>query len=869
MTVGLVIVSHSAQLARGVAELAGQMAQGKTPIVAAGGAGEQILGTNPDTIVAAMQSLAYADGVLVLLDMGGAILSTEMALEFLDEEQRSRVQLTFAPIVEGAVAAALEASLGHSLAEVKRAAEQTAHTSQLRQLKPLSQEDTEIPTQVAPHEQAMSATTLVAEQPHTLNLPLHNPTGLHARPAGLVVQTVAQFQAKVRLQSHNKEADAASLIAILSLGARNGDTVTFTATGPDAEPVLAALKELVQADFYETTAEERAVSTPVVREKPENVYDPAQAVTTTTTWHAVKTSAGVALGSAFLYTSHITSLKTLEQRSIAPEQVHTELQQLRTALTSTAQELHVLAQQQQTRIGTAEAAIFDAHALMVEDPVLLEDATQHVEQQHLDAASALALAAEAQAALLETLDDSLLAARAVDVRDAVSRVIRKLRPAAFPQQDLSALHTPIILLAADLTPSDTVLLRPEYVLGICTVHGGPTAHAAILARALGIPAIAGLNEALLRTIQPGQELGLDADNGMLYMQVTEEVRSELTKRLAEQRQQQATLKANMKQHQEPLVIDGQQIALFANVGTPGEADAAAQWGAEGIGLLRTEFLLANTLTMPNEEEQRQKYVQVFRAFSGSNIRKPIIVRTLDAGADKPMPALQSVLGPLTEANPALGLRGIRIHLAHHELLETQFRALLLAAADTGVELHIMVPMLSTVEELREVRSIFERVYQEMKQRGTSLPTHVPLGIMVEVPAAVAMAPELATLADFFSIGANDLLQYTLACDRTNTSNPILTSLYNPMQPAVFRLIHQVAQAARQAGKLVAVCGEIASDPRLAPLLVGLGVQELSMTPNALPQIRAVLQGRTMQELTQLAERVLHAETVQEVERYVS
>jgi phosphoenolpyruvate-protein kinase (PTS system EI component) len=262
------------------------------------------------------------------------------------------------------------------------------------------------------------------------------------------------------------------------------------------------------------------------------------------------------------------------------------------------------------------------------------------------------------------------------------------------------------------------------------------------------------------------------------------------------------------------------------------------------------------------------YARVFRAFNGdaSTQRKPLVVRTLDAGADKPMPSLNSILGQVAEANPALGLRGIRIHLAYPHLLEQQISALLLAAADTGTQLRIMFPMITTVEELQLARSIFDRVYEELRNRPVNVPAHVPVGIMVEVPAAAVMARELAELADFFSIGANDLLQYTLACDRTNVN---VSGLYNAMQPAVLRLIHQVAQAGRQAGKPVAVCGEMASDVRLAPILVALGVDELSMTPTALPKVRDAIHRIPIQNLSELAERVLQLKTVAEVEQAIS
>ncbi len=244
----------------------------------------------------------------------------------------------------------------------------------------------------------------------------------------------------------------------------------------------------------------------------------------------------------------------------------------------------------------------------------------------------------------------------------------------------------------------------------------------------------------------------------------------------------------------------------------------------------------------------------------------MVVRTLDAGADKPIPALKDILGQADEANPALGLRGIRIHLAHPQLLEQQISALLLAAADTGTHLRIMFPMITAIEELRIARSIFDDVFERLKNRLVNLPAPVLVGIMVEVPAAAVMAREMAELADFFSIGANDLPQYTLASDRTNAS---VAGLYNAMQPAVLRLIHQIAQAGRQAGKPVAVCGEVASDVRLAPILVGLGVDELSMTPRALPDVRDALQRASTQKLAELAERLLLLKTVAEVDQAIT
>ncbi len=867
MTVGLVIVSHSAQLAAGVVELAGQMTQGKTPIAAAGGAIDDVLGTSADKILAAIQSVDGPDGVLVLLDLGSAIFSAEMALEMLSDEQRQRVRLTYAPLVEGAVAAALEASLGRTLAQVQQVAEKTANSDQLQKLKPLTPAENLPVETVAPPEGISPEETSAIK----VQLTLANPTGLHARPASLFVQTAARYQANVRASGNGKEEiDATSIFGVLSLGLRQGDIITIRASGKDAEAAIEALSELVRVNFYETAPEAEIPASPNVGADLSGtppIYRPDTQLPGGP-WRGIATSAGVAVGPALLYTSGAITLSTVEQHPISSDQVAAEQERLRGALTSAADELHSLVLSLASSIGQAQAAIFDAQALMLRDPALLESTLHVIESEHVNAAGALAGAGERYASTLETIDDPLIAGRAVDMRDAVSRAVEKLGDQLAPKQDLSSLNQPVILVARDLTPSDTAQLRPEFVLGICTVHGGPTAHAAILARALGIPAIAGLNEAALQIIHSGDELGLDADNGLLYHHPAPEMRAQLVKRLAELQQQRAVLKAAAQQEQAPIVFNGRHILLLANVGSEAEAEAARQSNAQGIGLLRTEFLFAKTPTLPGEDEQRQLYAKVFRAFNGDTTqqRKPVVVRTLDAGADKPMAALDSILGNMVEENPALGLRGIRIHLAHRELLEQQLAAFLLAAAETGTQLHIMFPMITTVEELQVARSIFDTVYDRLKSRQVALPSHVLIGIMVEVPAAVVMASELAEYADFFSIGSNDLTQYTLACDRTNAS---ISELYNPIQPAVLRLIHQVALAGKRAGKPVAVCGEMAGNVRLAPLLVGLGVDELSMTPTSLPLVRTELARWTSQELTEMAEKVLHLKTIAEVEQIIT
>ncbi len=586
--------------------------------------------------------------------------------------------------------------------------------------------------------------------------------------------------------------------------------------------------------------------------------------------HGVAASPGVALGPVFVYVpASLVAAPARPVRSAAEERA--ALQQ---ALAEASAELMTLSAQVGEQISQHEAGIFEAQAMMLQDPTLSEPAEQLIDTEGLDAATAITRAAEDLASQLEGLDNELLAARGADVRDAVQRVLRLLHGVTAPDlaDQLAAQGGPVVLVARDLTPSDTARLRPEQVLGICTALGGPTAHAAILARALGIPAVTGLGEAALASLPQGREVGLDGERGEIYLALTPELRARLLDAI---RQQQAGSKQRMARaalwrQRSGATADGHRVLIAANIGSggPEEARAAAEtWGAEGVGLLRTEFLLGDGPTLPDEQEQYEQYAAIFQAFaSHAPPGAPLVARTLDAGADKPIPAITALLGSAGEANPALGVRGVRIHLAHPDLLRAQLRALLRAAGATGVALHIMFPMIAAVDEVRRAKAVFASAWDELTAAGVALPARVPVGIMVEVPSAVFLAGALAKEADFFSLGTNDLTQYVLAADRLNGQ---LGALYDTRQPAVLRAIAQVAQAGRAAGRLVAVCGEAGGDPRMAPLLVGMGVEELSMSPANIPTIKELLSRYTLGQLTSLAERALSLETLAEVSSFLN
>jgi phosphoenolpyruvate-protein phosphotransferase len=479
-----------------------------------------------------------------------------------------------------------------------------------------------------------------------------------------------------------------------------------------------------------------------------------------------------------------------------------------------AAELTALATRLRERGREEEAGILDAQALMAEDPELL-DAARAAIGGGASASAAIVAAGEEQAAILAAIDDEVLAARAADVRDVAERIARAIRG-----QSVARLPGPSVAVAGDLPPSVTAELDPALLQGIALEAGSPTAHAAILARALGIPATVGVT-GLLDAVEGATEIGVVGDTGEVVVDPDGETTARLRRAMAA-REEQRTADAALRTV--PLATaDGHRVTLLANVGRPEESQAAADAGAEGIGLFRTEFLFMGRTSAPSIAAQAAAYAEAFAAFPG----RPVVVRTLDIGGDKQLPYLRQE----PEENPFLGVRAIRLAARepNRTLLVDQLRAILAAAAQTTAEVWVMAPMVADLDDVALVRGLLE----EAGGAGAS----VKVGIMVELPAAVLLADQLAARVDFFSIGTNDLTQYTLAVDRTNAA---LAARQDPMHPAVLRAIGTVVDAAKARGIPVAVCGEMAGDPAGAVVLAGLGIDELSMDPRSFgPVKRAV------------------------------
>jgi phosphoenolpyruvate-protein phosphotransferase len=492
-----------------------------------------------------------------------------------------------------------------------------------------------------------------------------------------------------------------------------------------------------------------------------------------------------------------------------------------------------------------EAEIFAAHRMILGDPSLQEAAEGLIDASELPAEQAIELAAEQQAEELEGIGDEYLGARAADLRDVAAQVARALSGARSLGERLGG---PAVVIARDLGPSDLMSVPRERLLGFALAAGGLTAHSSILARGLGIPAAVGLGDGLLQ-LPSGVMVALDGTSGSLAVDPPPQELERLRATIGAQQEREAALRADTAL---PAVTrDGRELLLVANASTAEEARAAREWGAAGVGLLRTELLFLERPDLPGEEEQLALYQAVAAELPGL----PITVRTLDVGGDKHLPAF-----PLPkEENPFLGWRGLRIGLSQPELLLPQLRALLRAGADADIR--IMLPMVSTLGELRQARALLEQAKAQLAAEGLPHTANPALGVMIEVPAAALGAEALAREADFFSVGTNDLTQYTLACDRGNSR---VAALYQPLDPAVLRLIHMACEAAHRHGRHVAVCGELGGDPTATALLIGLGVDELSCAPPALPHVRAAVRAADAGAAAKLAERALAAASADEV-----
>mgnify|MGYP000210642983 CR=1 FL=1 len=562
------------------------------------------------------------------------------------------------------------------------------------------------------------------------------------------------------------------------------------------------------------------------------------------TLRGIAASGGLAVGPAFHFRKASLCCERTTVQDPAAEWVR-----FQAALATAGEELARVCALAEAQCQPEEAVIFQAHLLILDDPDLLDQVRLRIAEQHLNAAAALNEAAGVYIQTLEALDNEYLRARAADVRDVTDRVLRILLGVA--ESPTAGLTTPAVIIASDLTPSDTVLLDKSLVVGFCTAEGGATSHTAILARGWGLPAVVGIGPQVLE-IPAGVPVIVDGDEGAVLVEPEAGVIARYRARQA--RADVALAQAREHAHEPAITRDGHRVEVVANVGNVAGAVAAREAGAEGIGLLRTEFLYLERATLPDEEEQYQAYRAILEVFG----TQPVVLRTLDIGGDKDLPYLDLP----RELNPFLGLRAIRLGLARPELLKPQLRAAL--RAGVGHNLKVMFPMVATVTEVRAARALLDECRAELLAQGQPV-AEIEVGIMVEIPAAAIMAHRLAAEVDFFSIGTNDLSQYTLAADRTNAQVAALASAF---QPAVLHLVRDVITAAHARGRWVGLCGELAGEPLAVPILLGLGLDEFSMNPPAIPRVKQIIRALTLDQAREVAQAALELDSPQAIQALV-
>ena len=664
-----------------------------------------------------------------------------------------------------------------------------------------------------------------------------NPTGLHARPAAVLANMAKKFDSRIRLQRDESQANAKSVVAIMGLEVGYGDKVQLIADGADAEQAITELAAAIANGLGEEGAVPIAAPASVAvsaSAKPAprpRSYDPDVLL-------GVAASPGLGVGIVVqVRRQDITVVEDAADR-------HQERRRLNAAIDRAGVQLQALEDRLKGEADPSRAAIFAAHQEILGDPDLMDLAASAIDKGK-SAAFAWRGAYLVYAAQLAGLKNEVLAGRANDIRDVGQRVLEEITGQRSEKAELPAGS---ILVAEDLTPSDTATLDRTKIVGFCTTGGGASSHVAIIARSLDIPAVAGIEPRAL-DILDGTRVILDGARGTLRLNASDGEVEQIKGRQARRAKRRA---AELAQIDEPTnTSDGRHLEIVANIGGLGDARTAMTNGADGVGLLRSEFVFMGRTSAPSEDEQTQIYSDIAASLAPG---QPLVIRTLDVGGDKPLPYL-----PMPrEENPFLGERGIRVGLARPEILRTQVRAIL-RAAGAGARMHVMFPMIATMQDWRLAKAVFE---EERERLGVD---PIPVGIMVEVPSVALMASQFAAEVDFFSVGTNDLTQYTLAMDR---GHPKLAPQVDGLNPAVLALIAQSVTAAHAAGRWVGVCGGMASDPQAVPLLVGLGVDELSVSIPAIPTVKAQIRLLSLATCQDLAARALGLDSAAEVRALV-
>jgi multiphosphoryl transfer protein len=819
--IGLLLVSHSRALAEAAVDLIRRTVSATIPIAAAGGVGETHaeIGTDVIDIQQSIESVAQPDGVLVLMDMGSAILSTEMAKDLLGDS--IHVRLCSGPLVEGGIAAAVQIEAGSSIADVVAAAQRSL----------LPKQD-----QLGESVQAVEPTGPPATAQESFESVLENIYGLHLRPVAALIKTLGADAKNVQIENVTAKRGpivAASLVEIARLQAKKGDTIRFLLSGTNTARVRKEIENFLQG----------------LRSEDAHPIHPVQAKDDSASLEPIAVSSGLAVGRV-LFTDRL-DVRVPDSRPSTSAEVETECQRLTEAISAAQQTVAQRVAKFSSSLDPAELSILEAQQLILSDQILLAQAQERIRSKPANAAAAwfetLTEVAEDQAGAA----DDYLKQRAVDFREAASIVVQQM---IGQTNQFANLNEDCVLVCTELNPTLIDQIQPTRITGVIELAGGSLSHGAILARSIGLPVIANAarSESVLRS---AQIVAIDGSTGQLLVNPAPEVVQEWRQRQAASRELQERA---VQLSQTPAIsADNTTFLIAANAGKRRDVELALLNGADGIGLFRSEFLFDQFHTLPSEEDQFAAYrdaLEPILADSRWNIARPsesfasnpecsgefaVTLRLLDIGGDKPLP----FLSPGKESNPFLGVRGLRLLLRHPEFFESHLGAILRLAKLFLIKL--LVPMVTSVDEISRLKQHLEKAHQSLRERKLSHQWPIEIGAMIETPASAVVFDQLIEHLDFASIGTNDLTQYVLSAER---GNPQLEEFADSLHPAVLRLCRHVIALANQRALPISICGEVASDPVAVPLLAGFGLRVFSVAPTAVPTIKAAIRALSLSQM---------------------
>jgi multiphosphoryl transfer protein len=826
--VGLVLVSHSRPLVEAVADLVRRAVNADLQLTCCGGVGDNRaeLGTDAIEIQEAIGTIYSDDGVLVLMDMGSAILSAETAKEFLNPGQQEKVRLTSAPLVEGGIAAAVQAQLGASLDEVANAA--------LQSLLPKQDQVQDVlrrPTAASP-----SPTLSLNE---ILDVTIQNPHGLHLRPAAMLIKTLSSFPAEVLIENRTASRGpvlARSLVDVTRLQIREGDSVRFSISAPDPKPVIDSIRSLVESRFGESA----------------HLVPPSETNGAADVSQPFGVSRGIAIGRPLLLDTLAASVPTYTVES-APD-ITREVERLHSAVAAATAEFDIRIDRLKTSLHRDELEIFDAQRMIFADPTILKEVHAKIQDQHLNAAAAWHEILSRYAADQEKADDPYLRARAADFREVertvLAHLINEKKGSALPEQ---AFADPTILICEELTPTLAEQFHRLSIAGVIQLGGGATSHGAILARAIGLPAIGGVRKSLER-LRAAQRVAISGSEGSLWIDPPPDVLTDLVSR--RQLERSESQRALQESQERAITKDGTPVQVGGNAGSAKDISSARTNGAEFIGLFRSEFLFQNFDVEPDEDQQLAAYREALAPSRGSF---PVTVRLLDVGGDKPLKFLPQP----KEANPFLGVRGIRLLMANQRFFRAHLRAILRLA--DSLRVHLLIPMITDVSEIVATRKMLAEIADDLTKANVPHQWPIPVGAMIETPSSGLLIDQLLPHLDFISIGTNDLTQYVLCAER---GSPLLSAFSDGLHPAVLRICERVIRAAQERGVKASICGEIASDPEALPIWLGLGLRDFSVTAAAIPAAKSLIRKLSISAIAgQLASKHLSFEGPLDVRKF--